>query len=270
MTRPSRLLGAALLLCAAAAAVSAAVGFVGGAQPSVGLQTPWSRQGGVQSALNASPAERNTQVSAAADEPAEADGLAALLKWVTAGLLAGALLAVSSSPANALDDRPPDSIFGDGFTIKKWKTLEICKNNKKYQKKAKDRMYKLDQKQKQYTPGTGIYNFFFKKKELLQARIDAYGGRYCGKKDGIPRTVATGELVRGGVVVPGLLFLYTAGWIGWAGRSYLQRTGDPEKEIYIDVPLALTCMGSGFAWPVNAWKEIVDGKMAVPNDQIWK
>ena len=57
------------------------------------------------------------------------------------------------------------------------------------------------------------------------------------------------------------MFLYTAGWIGWAGRSYLLRARSAQKEINLDMPLVLTCMASGFAWPVNAWQAIVNGEM---------
>merc|ERR1711988_369360 len=100
-------------------------------------------------------------------------------------------------------------------------------------------------------------------------RQEAYGIRLRDKTDGRPRVIATGELnVRGSVVIPALMFLYTAGWIGWAGRSYLMKTRSAEKEINIDVPLALTCMASGFAWPVLAWQDIVNGEMTVPDSDF--
>merc|ERR1711933_610950 len=70
------------------------------------------------------------------------------------------------------------------------------------------------------------------------------------------------------VVIPALMFLYTAGWIGWAGRSYLLRTRDPMKEVNLDAALALTCMASGFAWPVAAWQEIVNGKLVVKDADL--
>lgn len=98
-----------------------------------------------------------------------------------------------------------------------------------------------------------------------------YGDRFCGKADGLPRVIATGEPgIKGGVITPAFMFLYIAGWIGWAGRSYLVRTRDVKKEINIDAPLALTCMASGFAWPVAAWQEIVNGEMVVPDSEIYR
>jgi len=175
------------------------------------------------------------------------------LRWIAAGLVAGLLLAVFSAPAKATEDAQ--------IWTSKAKNLELCKDNKKYHKKIKDQIYKITQRQKKYPKGSVVFNRFEKKIAQVKRREEAYGDRYCGKKDGLPRVIATGENVRGGVVIPGLMFLYTAGWIGWAGRSYLLRTQDEMKELNIDVPLALTCMASGFSWPVAAWQAIVNGEM---------
>jgi len=184
----------------------------------------------------------------------------ALLKWLGAGLAAGLLMALSSTPADASADSRV-RFAPERFTIKAAKHLELCKNNKKYHKKIKDQVYKITQRQKKYPKGSVVFNRFEKKIAQVKRREEAYGERYCGKKDGLPRVIATGENVRGGVVIPALMFLYTAGWIGWAGRSYLIRTQDEMKELNIDVPLALTCMASGFSWPVAAWQDIVNGEM---------
>jgi photosystem I subunit 3 len=73
-------------------------------------------------------------------------------------------------------------------------------------------------------------------------------------------------------MIPGVMFLYTAGWIGWAGRKYVQtvaKTKNPtEKEIIVDVPLALTIMISGYLWPVYSWKEFVSGKFVASKSEI--
>ena len=34
-----------------------------------------------------------------------------------------------------------------------------------------------------------------------------------------------------------------------------------EKEIIIDVPLALKIMSTGFIWPISAWQEYVSGTL---------
>merc|ERR1712227_927333 len=127
------------------------------------------------------------------------------------------------------------------------------------------------QRQKKYAKGSVVWKRFDTKIAQIKRVEEAYGTRYCGVRDGQPRTIATGELnVRGGTVIPSLMFLYTAGWIGWAGREYLMRTRDMMKEINIDVPLALTCTASGFAWPVAAWQDIVNGKFVEKTENIYQ
>merc|ERR1712066_834868 len=147
------------------------------------------------------------------------------------------------------------------WSIDKSRYLNKCKDNKKYHKKLKDQIYKIGQRQKKYPKNGMIWKRYDTQIFNVKRREEAYGDRFCGIKDGLPRAIATGEIVRGNVVVPGMMFLYTAGWIGWAGRSYLIRTQDEMKGLNIDVPLALTCMASGFSWPVAAWQAIVNGEM---------
>ena len=73
-------------------------------------------------------------------------------------------------------------------------------------------------------------------------------------------------------MIPSILFLYMAGWIGWVGRSYLQvtkKSATPEeKEIIIDVPLAIKCMLSGVLCPLAALTSITSGEMFAKDDEI--
>ena len=73
-------------------------------------------------------------------------------------------------------------------------------------------------------------------------------------------------------MIPGMMFLYTTGWIGWVGRSYLNTisssVNSTEKEIIIDVPLALKIMSSGFIWPVSAWQEFTSGNFLASDSEI--
>ena len=73
-------------------------------------------------------------------------------------------------------------------------------------------------------------------------------------------------------MIPGLMFLYIAGWIGWAGRSYLiavrSEKDAREKEIIIDVPLAIKCSLGAAAWPAAAFGELTTGKLTVPDNQV--
>jgi photosystem I subunit 3 len=66
-------------------------------------------------------------------------------------------------------------------------------------------------------------------------------------------------------MIPGLLFLYITGWIGWVGRKYIRtisKNSNPtQEEIIINVPLALQIMSTGFIWPVSAWQEYINGDL---------
>ena len=69
------------------------------------------------------------------------------------------------------------------------------------------------------------------------------------------------------------MFLYIAGWIGFVGRKYLNKIKQTEKnpserEIIIDVPLALGIMSSGFMWPVSAWEEYTSGEFVAKKEDV--
>ncbi|CAE8611771.1 unnamed protein product [Polarella glacialis] len=254
-----------VLLGAAAAASAAAVAFVA-APVSGGLRSPSFRTTGL--AAQALPTEFGEASIDGPEATFEQSQFQPFLQWVGAGLLAGLVMAVCSAPAANANDLSVQFRGFQDFTIKKSAVLEPCGVNKKFAKRMKDEVYKIGAKQKKAAAAFMPVKEFDKKIEAVKTRQAAYADRFCGKKDGLPRTIATGELVRGGVVVPGLMFLYTAGWIGYAARSYLMRTGNEQKEMNIDVPLAVQCMASGFSWPVNAWQEIVNGDFVVPDRYV--
>lgn len=262
----TRALPAAMAACAVGAALFAASAFVTPTTSGPGAAQP--RQLRASEQILEAPGAISPP---AAPQPAAEQQEVSPLKWVGAGLLAGIVVAAFSSPAEALD-RQQNAVAPtlDKLTVKSAKYLELCKNSKKYAKKWKDRLFKVDAKLKKYPKDTAVYNRLLKKKAGLVRRKEAYGERFCGKKDGNPHTIASGEFVRGGIIPSSLAFLYTTGWIGWAGRNYLRRTRDSKKEIMIDVPLALTCMASGFAWPVYAWQEIVNGEMVKKDEDVYR
>jgi photosystem I subunit 3 len=105
-------------------------------------------------------------------------------------------------------------------------------------------------------------------------RYDFYAksGLLCGE-DGLPHLIVDGSLSHAGeFLIPSVLFLYIAGWIGWVGRTYLQtikKGGSPEeKEIIIDVPLAVKTSVTGFAWPLLALKELTTGELTAKDNEI--
>jgi len=132
--------------------------------------------------------------------------------------------------------------------------LTPCSENPAYQAKAKNFRNTTDD------PTSG------------QKRAESYGSALCGP-EGYPRLIVDGRLDHAGdFIIPGLLFLYVAGWIGWVGRSYLiaiREEKDTEmKEIIIDVPLAINKMLFGFMWPLQAFGEFTSGKLTVKDSEI--
>jgi photosystem I subunit 3 len=107
-----------------------------------------------------------------------------------------------------------------------------------------------------------------------KARFAKYAdaGLLCGT-DGLPHLIADGRWSHASeFMIPGLMFLYIAGWIGWVGRSYLiairEDKNPEEKEIIIDVPLATKMMLTGFAWPLTAFGEFSSGKLLADDSEV--
>lgn len=107
--------------------------------------------------------------------------------------------------------------------------------------------------------------------DRFQKIVDA--DMLCGKDDGLPRLIADGRLSRAGdFIIPGVLFLYLAGWLGWAGRNYLNTvrfSNTPEyREIMIDVPLAIQCFAGALLWPLQAIKETLTGEIQQKDEKV--
>jgi photosystem I subunit III len=106
-----------------------------------------------------------------------------------------------------------------------------------------------------------------------EKRFERYSQALCGP-EGLPHLIVDGSLDHAGdFLIPGIIFLYVAGWIGWVGRAYLQAvkklgSGNEMKEVMIDVSLALPIMLSGFTWPVAALKELLSGELTAADDEI--
>ncbi|MCY7275268.1 MAG: Photosystem I reaction center subunit III [Phormidesmis sp. CAN_BIN44] len=107
--------------------------------------------------------------------------------------------------------------------------------------------------------------------ERFQKYADA--GLLCGKDDGLPHLIVDGRLNHAGeFIIPGVLFLYLAGWLGWAGRNYLQtvhKDGINEyKEIQIDVPVAIQSFIAALFWPLTFVKQIFTGELQEDDSKI--
>lgn len=108
--------------------------------------------------------------------------------------------------------------------------------------------------------------------DQAKARFERYSEALCGE-DGLPHLIVDGNLAHAGeFLIPSILFLYITGWIGWAGRSYVQyaktQKNPGDKEIIIDVPTAVKFMIGGFAWPLMALKEFSTGEMFAKDNEI--
>lgn len=152
--------------------------------------------------------------------------------------------------------------------------LEPCKDSNAFAKRLSNSVKKLEARLSKYEPSTPPFLAIQKQIDKTKMRFEKYGksGLLCGA-DGLPHLVTDGRWSHAGeFIFPGLLFLYITGWIGWVGRGYLQAIGETkkpaEKEIIIDVPLALKFSTSGFTWPLAAWQEFTSGKLLVQNDDI--
>ena len=116
--------------------------------------------------------------------------------------------------------------------------------------------------------------FLISEVEHTKARFERYGNSslLCGK-EGLPRIIASGQWDHANeFVIPGILFLYITGWIGWVGRKYIQYAATTdnvfENEIIINVPVALAIMTSGYLWPVEAWKQFTTGDLLASDDDV--
>lgn len=152
--------------------------------------------------------------------------------------------------------------------------LKPCNESPAFKKRLATSIKKLENRLKLYTPGTKEEISLSREIEATKVRFERYGSSnlLCGK-EGLPRIIASGQLDHANeFVIPGLLFLYITGWIGWVGRKYVRyaaTTSNPyENEIIINVPVALSIMNSGFLWPVDAWKEFTTNDLLASDDDI--
>ena len=152
--------------------------------------------------------------------------------------------------------------------------LVPCKESAVFDKRLSATVKKLEKRLSKYDANTPPALALQKQIQKTQMRFDKYkkSGVLCGS-DGLPHLIADGRWNHAGeFMLPGLLFLYITGWIGWVGRGYLQAVSSSskpnEKEIIIDVPLAMRFSLSGFTWPLAAIQEFTGGKLLANSDDI--
>nr|ARW64055.1 photosystem I reaction center subunit III [Chondria sp. (in: red algae)] len=152
--------------------------------------------------------------------------------------------------------------------------LVPCKDSSAFNKRLKQSVKRLENRLSKYDSSTPPAIALENQIKSTKARFAKYSnaGILCGN-EGLPHLIADGRWNHAGdFMLPGLLFIYITGWIGWVGRGYLQAialTSKPtEKEIVIDVPLAIKFSLSGFTWPLAAIQEFTSGDLLSPDDDI--
>ena len=152
--------------------------------------------------------------------------------------------------------------------------LTPCKKSKAFQKREKGEIKALEKRLKKYDPDSAPALALKATIDKTKTRFKNYGeaGLLCGA-DGLPHLIVDGNLEHlGEFAIPGLGFLYVAGWIGYAGRSYVmlnkEKAKPTEGEIIIDVPTALGLMMAAGAWPVKAFFELKNGTLTAPESEI--
>jgi len=149
-----------------------------------------------------------------------------------------------------------------------------CNESAVFTKRLDTSVRKLEGRLNKYEAGSPPALALEQQIERTKQRFDRYSksSLLCGK-DGLPHLITDGRWSHSiEFVIPGILFLYITGWIGWVGRKYIrtvsESTNATEKEIIIDVPLALKIMSTGFIWPISAWQEYISGTLLADVSEI--
>lgn len=161
-----------------------------------------------------------------------------------------------------------------GFANADFSNLTPCKDSAPFKKRLASSVKKLENRLKLYTSESKEAAALKNEIEATKGRFERYSnsGLLCGK-EGLPRIIASGQWDHANeFVIPGILFLYITGWIGWVGRKYVRyasTTDNPfENEIIINVPIAISIMNSGFLWPIEAWKQFTSGDLLASDNDV--
>lgn len=156
--------------------------------------------------------------------------------------------------------------------------LTPCAESKAYEKRKKKEIQGLEKRMAKYEADSAPAIALQATIDKTEKRFEFYAksGLLCGT-DGLPHLIADpGFAVKyghaGDVFIPAFLFVYIAGYIGYAGREYILKTrgvkAPTQKEIIIDVPLAFQCLANGFGWPVATVRELRAGTLLEDADNI--
>jgi photosystem I subunit 3 len=152
--------------------------------------------------------------------------------------------------------------------------LTPCSESTAFQESLSNSVAGYEARLGSFDAGSAPYEYLQGKIESTKARYAAYAdaGLLCGT-EGWPHLISDGRWSRASeFLIPSVMFLYIAGWIGWVGRDYLRKArksgNATEKEIIIDVPSAFGFMIAGFIWPLAALKEFGTGELVAPENEV--
>merc|ERR1712118_224703 len=152
--------------------------------------------------------------------------------------------------------------------------LTPCAESKAFAKLKKQELKELQKRLKKYEPESAPAIALKATMDRTEKRFNFYGnsGLLCGS-DGLPHLIADPGFAMkyghsGDILIPTFGFLYFAGWLGHSGRLYLNSTGNKDKEIIIDVPLAFSCLGKAFGWPALGIGELRNGTLLEKDSRI--
>ncbi|CAL5225427.1 g8243 [Coccomyxa viridis] len=156
--------------------------------------------------------------------------------------------------------------------------LTPCSESKGFAKRQKNELKALEKRLKKYEEGSAPALALKATMERTEKRFKNYGdaGLLCGT-DGLPHLISDPGLAlryghAGETLIPTVGFLYIAGWIGYVGRDYLiasKKESKPrDKEIIIDVPMALKMAFQGAGWPFRAFRELQAGTLLADDKDI--
>ena len=156
-----------------------------------------------------------------------------------------------------------------------FKALTPCATSSAFQDRLKSEVDGYTARLADFAVGSNPAEYLTGKIAQTEARFAKYAnsGLLCGE-DGLPHLISDGRWDHAGeFTIPALMFLYITGWIGWVGRAYIiavrkDKATAAQKEILIDLPLAVKFMLTGFAWPLAAIKEFATGELVVPENEV--
>lgn len=186
---------------------------------------------------------------------------------MVAAALAASLVLGASAPAFA-DYNNAEQFLKTINTVR-------CKDSKAFRKVQKKEINGIKRKQKKFEEGSPVYYQQQIKIDYTNERFDkiAESGQFCDER-GIPTLISDpGLAFKTGraqdTVIPAFGLFYFTGWILHQGKKQLQwvkatsKTAKEARERELatswDYAMTLYFIASGWAWPIDAFKELRNG-----------